>query len=125
MIHFFGNSPLIDHYDDYNRRIIDIATNMAFELVAHGVDVIIDEGFWPKAQRVEIVKRVESAGAKPVVVYVESPIELMRARTIKRSENPTKDSFEISGEMFDSYLQYWQAPDESEDVIVVKSSEWP
>jgi predicted kinase len=123
LIHIFGNSPLIDHYDEYNSRIIEIATNMAFEFVARGVDVIIDEGFWPKAQRAEIVKRVESAGAKPVVYYVESPVELMRARTIKRSKNPTKDSFEISEEMFNSYLQYWQAPDESEDVIVIKSSE--
>jgi len=40
-----------------------------------------------------------------------------------KSKNPTKDSFEISEEMFNSYLKYWQAPDESENVKVVKSSE--
>jgi predicted kinase len=123
LIHIFGNTPVKDNYAEYDSRICEIATNIAFEFVARGVDVIIDEGFWSKEQRAEMVKRVESAGAKPVVYYVESPVELMRARTLIRSKNPTKDSFEISEEMFDGYLKYWQAPDESEDVIVIKSSE--
>ena len=42
---------------------------------------------------------------------------------MSRSKNPSVDSFEISEEMFESYLKYWQAPDESEDVIVIRSSE--
>ena len=43
-----------------------------------------------------------------------------------RKENPEaslQELSEISGEMFDSYLKYWQAPEESEHVIVIKSSE--
>ncbi|MDO8498092.1 MAG: hypothetical protein Q7S61_06140 [bacterium] len=68
-------------------------------------------------------KLEKEIGAKPILYYVECPVEKMRERVVTRSKIPPEDSFEISGEMFDSYLKYWQAPDESEHVIVIKSSE--
>ena len=79
--------------------------------------------FWVKSQRDDIKKKILNVGAKPIFYYVECSVEKMKERVINRSKNPTKDSFEISEEMFNSYLKYWQAPDESEDVIVIRSSE--
>lgn len=83
--------------------------------------MIIDEGFWVKSQRDDIKKKLSEVGAKPVLYYVECPLEKMRDRVVNRSTNPPIDSFEISGEMFDRYLQYWQAPEEDEHIIVIKS----
>jgi len=85
--------------------------------------VIIDEGFWIKSQRDDIKKKILQVGAKPIFYYVESSVEKMKERVINRSKYPPIDSFEINEEMFDSYLKYWQEPDESEDVIVIRSSE--
>ena len=79
--------------------------------------------FWVKSQRDDIKKKILNVGAKPIFYYVECSVEKMKERVINRSKNPTKDSFEISEEMFNSYLKYWQAPDESENVRVVTSSE--
>lgn len=47
----------------------------------------------------------------------------MRERVGIRSKTLSEDSFEISGEMFESYLKNWRAPDKNEDVIVIESSE--
>ena len=80
--------------------------------------MIIDEGFWIKSQRDEIKKKILEAGAKPVLYYVECPVEEMRGRVISRSKSPQVDSFEITGEMFDGYLKYWEPPTKSEGALV-------
>jgi len=91
-----------------------------FKILKAGKDVIIDEGFWAKSQRDDIKKKVSEVGAKPILYYVECPVEKMRERVVTRSKLPPEDSFEISGEMFDSYLKYWQPPEEDEEFILAK-----
>jgi len=44
----------------------------------------------------------------------------MKKRVVTRSEIPPEDSFEISGEMFDSYVKYWESPTEDEEFILAK-----
>ena len=124
IIKIFGNKITSDkNFERYDKNMTELATNISFKILKSGKDVIIDEGLWVKSQRDDIKKKILQVGAKPIFYYVESSVEKMKERVINRSKNPTKDSFEISEEMFDSYLKYWQAPDESENVKVVKSSE--
>ena len=124
IIKIFGNKITLDNnFEVYDKNITKLATDIAFKILKAGKDVIIDEGFWVKSQRDDIKKKILQVGAKPIFYYVESSVEKMKERVTNRSKNPTKDSFEISEEMFNSYLKYWQAPDESENVKVVKSSE--
>ncbi len=82
--------------------------------------MIIDEGFWVKSQRDDIKKKISEIGATPLLYYVESPLEQMRERVVTRSKTPPEDSFEISGEMFDSYVKYWEPPNEDEEFILAK-----
>lgn len=72
--------------------------------------MILDEGFWVKSQRDEIKKKILNIGAKPILYYVECPVEKMRERVVNRSKNPPVDSFEINGQMFNAYLKYWEPP---------------
>ena len=80
--------------------------------------MIIDEGFWVKSQRDDIKKKILNIGAKPILYYVECPVEKMRERVINRSKNPRIDSFEINEEMFDTYLKYWESPTKEERVLL-------
>ncbi len=124
IIKIFGNKITSDkNFERYDKNITELAKDIAFRILKSGKDVIIDEGFWVKSQRDDIKKKILQAGAKPIFYYVQSSVAKMKERVINRSKNPAKDSFEISEEMFDSYLKYWQPPDESENVKVVKSSE--
>ena len=124
IIKIFGNKITLDNnFEVYDKNITKLATDIVFRILKAGKDVIIDEGLWVKSQRDDIKKKIINVGAKPIFYYVESSVEKMKERVINRSKNLTKDSFEISEEMFNRYLKYWQAPDESENVKVVKSSE--
>jgi len=117
-ISLIGNDSTIDGYAEWDTKIIELSRNVAFQLVKKGIDVIIDEGFWEKEQRVKMKNRIEALGAKEVLYYLDTPIETIRERVVGRNVNLTKESFKINREMLDNYLKYWQAPTEDEDYVL-------
>jgi predicted kinase len=116
------NDPTIDGYEQWDTKIIEVSRGVAFQLAEKGVDVIMDEGFWAKEERDQLRNKIQSLGAIPVLYYVNTPIAIMRERTLGRNNNFSKDSFHISGEMFDSYLKNWQPPSDDEGYVVVSST---
>ena len=120
LVKIFGSKITSDsNFEKYDKKVTELAKQIAFKILESGSDVIIDEGFWVKTQRNDIKKKIIDIGAKPILYYVESPIEKMRERVVDRSKIPPEDSFEISGEMFDSYVTYWEPPTEDEEFILV------
>jgi len=120
IIRIFGNKVTFDkNFERYDKNITELATDIAFKILKSGKDVIIDEGFWVKSQRDDIKKKIQQVGAKPILYYVECPVEKMKERVVNRSNNPPLDSFEINEEMFDSYLKYWEPPTVEEDILLV------
>ncbi len=113
-----GNDPTIDGYADWDSKIIGLSRDFAFYLAGKGIDVIMDEGFWARSERDEMKEKIEKIGAKCLLYYVECPIEVARKRVVGRNQNSKKDSFEISNEMFDGYLKYWEPPAADENFIL-------
>ena len=117
-IRFIGNDPTIDGYAEWDTKIIEFSRNVAFQLAEKGMDVMMDEGFWEKDTRAEMKRRIEAIGAKQVLYYLDTPLEMIRERVVGRNNNLTKESFKISREMLDNYLKFWQPPTEDEDFIL-------
>src|SRR4051812_43187644 len=61
-IKLIGNDPTVDGYAEWDTKIIELSRSIAFQLVEKGIDVIIDEGFWEKAQRTKLRNRIEAIG---------------------------------------------------------------
>ena len=121
VIKIFGNKITLDkNFEKYDKNVTELAKDIAFKILKSGGDVILDEGFWVKSQRDDIKKKISELGARPILYYVECPVEEMRERVVSRSKIPPEDSFEISGEMFDNYLKYWQPPEKDEKFILAK-----
>lgn len=121
LVKIFGNKITCDSkFAEYDKNVTSLAKDITFKILNAGKDVILDEGFWEKSYRNDIKKQIIELGAIPILYYVECPIEKMRERTAARSTNPTEDSFEIDGDMFDSYLKYWEPPSEDEEFILAK-----
>jgi predicted kinase len=119
MIKIFGNKITSDNnFEEYDKEVTELAKHIAFKILESGADVIIDEGFWAKSQRDHLKKQILNMGVKPILYYVECPVEKMRERVVNRSKIPSEDSFEITGEMFDGYLKYWQPPTEAENYML-------
>ena len=121
IIKIFGNRITVDrNFEKFDRKVTKLATDLAIKILKSGKDVIIDEGFWVKSQRDEIKKKIVDSRAKPILYFIDCPVEIMRKRVIERSNNPPSDSFEITEEMFDLYLKFWHPPTNEENFISVK-----
>jgi gluconate kinase len=66
---------------------------------------------------------LKDIGAEAKFYYIETPVDVMKERTLKRSENPPLDSFYINEEEFNDYLKIFQPPTDDEDVIVITYSD--
>ncbi len=119
MVRLFGNTPPNDKFEEYDNRMASLATDMALKCLKAGISVIIDEGFWVKEQRDEIREKVKSVGATPKLYYIEVPFEIMKVRTLKRTENPPVDSFTIDEESFNHYWKFFQPPDKNEEFTLI------
>jgi predicted kinase len=122
MVRLFGNTPPKDKFAEYDHRMATLATDMALKCLQAGVDVIIDEGFWVKEHRDAIRERVTEAGAVAKVYYIEAPLEVMKARTLARSDNPPADSYVIDEVDFDHYWGFFRPPGEEEEFELIHSS---
>src|SRR5215212_3649364 len=80
LIRMVGNDPTIDGYADYDGRMCGLSRDVAFQLAAKGIDVIIDEGVWLKEHRDLLRRRAEEAGARAVLYYLDTAIETSRER---------------------------------------------
>jgi predicted kinase len=119
MVRLFGNTPPKDTFEEYDERMASLARDMALKCLMAGISVIIDEGFWVKEQRDEIRERVKSVGAIPKLYYLRVPLEVMKARTLRRTEQPSIDSFTIDAESFDHYWKFFQPPDQDEECTLI------
>jgi hypothetical protein len=55
-----------------------------------------------------------------VLYYLNTPLRTIRERVGRRSDDPPKDSFRISGELLDFYLPYWQPPGVDEGYVLAR-----
>jgi predicted kinase len=121
LIRLIGNDPTIDGYADWDHRVVALSRDVAFRLVAKGIDVILDEGFWAKEERAAMRRRIEATGADAVLYYLDTPIDTIRERVARRSADPPTDAFRISGALLDAYLPHWQPPSEDEGYVIASA----
>ncbi|MBI5122813.1 ATP-binding protein [Candidatus Roizmanbacteria bacterium] len=122
MVKVFGNTPPKDKFAEYDNKMASLAIDMALKCLKAGISVIIDEGFWVKEHRDTISEKVKNVGAIPKLYYLEVPLEVMKARTLKRSENPPVDSFNIDEESFNQYWKHFRPPGKDEEFELINQA---
>lgn len=120
MVKVFGNTPPKDKFVEYDTKMTELATEIALRCLKAGASVIIDDGFWYRKQRDEIRQALNDIGAVIKLYYIDTPVDVMKERTVKRSENPPEDSFYITEQEFNNYLKMFQLPTDDEDFISIK-----
>jgi len=123
MVKVFGNTPPKDKFVEYDTKMTELATEIALRCLKAGASVIIDDGFWYRKQRDEIRQALKNIGAVIKLYYIDTPVDVMKKRTVKRSENPPGDSFYITEQEFNDYLKMFQPPTDDEEFTVINYSE--
>ena len=91
-----------------------IQFGLGLRLVAEGLNVILDNGFWTREERDGLRARAEDAGVPMKLHYVHAPISELRRRIADRNANLPEGTYPIKDEVFELALRWFQAPSPDE-----------
>ncbi len=79
---------------------------MTAKLLKAGVAVVLDEGFWTRADRAQ----AEAVGAEVQLIYFDVPVEELRRRLAARNQNLIPGAFEIDDAAPDLFITKFEVP---------------
>ena len=96
-------------------RVEALMWSLGKQLLARGVSVILDFGFWAKEQREEKFREAQALGAGFEIRYVHAPLDELCRRLEQRSQEGRGDVFTtITREDMEAWSALFQPPDEQE-----------
>jgi predicted kinase len=79
-----------------------------------GIDVVLDFGFWSRAEREDYRNRAMSLGAVSEIVFLETTLPELMSRIEERNANLPPHTFAITREQIEKWWTLFEPPDESE-----------
>jgi len=108
---------------DFNQRM-ELVKQLIWELVEHlialGVNVVLDYGFWRARERAKLLHLVESAGGYPVLYFLDIPLTILKLRLTKRNSHLPKGTFEVTPQMLDMFTTRFESPKPDEGIRIVR-----
>ena len=113
---FGDNSPEARAlHDQRHDRVEQLMWSLGKRLLAQGVSVILDFGFWAREQREEKYREAQALGADFQIRYVHAPLEELCRRLDARARADRKDVFQtITRQDMEQWAALFQEPDEAE-----------
>jgi len=104
-----------DGYDEAKRAAVEaVQWDIAERALALGVDVILDNGFWSRAERDSCRARAHALGAETRLHYMDVPLAELHARLAARNRALPPDSFPVTSEDLDRWSLLFEAPADDE-----------
>ena len=104
-----------DGYDEVRREQVErIQWELAARLLALGVSVVLDNGFWFRDERERLRSRAESLGAEVRLHFLDVPLDELKRRVAARNRNLPEHGFSISAEDLERWSALFEPPSEEE-----------
>lgn len=105
----------IDYYaDEPGERLINRLKELAWELLEHGQDVIMEFGFWPRVERDELRNRARENNIAVELYFLDVPVEELQRRLTIRNVEGGFGIVPIGHSKLDEYVQVFEPPDSAE-----------
>lgn len=101
------------------KRIMDYFYELAEDTVSNDIDVILDYGFWTRADRKSAREYFEGKGIKTALYYIQTP-EKTRLSQFEYRNKILKESQIIEENMRKKLDAYFEEPDKDEIDVLVK-----
>ena len=121
MISLYGNNPPAEKFNEYHKRVNKLLSDIAFKCLKAGLDIILDDGFWSRTRRDETRNRIKKAGMNFKLYYIKCPDEVMKQRTLKRTNSKSKYAFYINKEAIKTFKRHFEPLGDDEEHIVIKN----
>jgi hypothetical protein len=104
-----------DGYDIVARaRVEALQWGLAQELLARGVSVILEAGFWTRAERDVCRAGAAAVGATAVLHFCDAPVEELQRRLAARNADLPEDSFVVPPEDLPGWAPLFERPGDDE-----------
>ena len=113
-LRLFGNDLSDPDHDLRHDTIEDLLWNVAASVLGHGVDVILDFGFWKRIEREDYRDRAGSVGAEVKIHFQDVPEEVLMRRLEIRNDIGGADVVRIPPEMMMEWIHQLEPPTEEE-----------
>lgn len=120
MVARHGTNPPAEKFAAFAREITEERWAEAARAVADGRDVILDWGFWTRAERDDARRRAAAIGADTVLYLVECDDAVARARTLARTAAGGR-VLEINGAAWDVFRARFEPPTSDEAAVSSRS----
>ena len=98
-----------DH-DARHTLIEAILWKIASRALELGVNVILDFGFWAREEREDYRLRAKQLGASSEVHFLDVSEDELFRRLEERNSQPSQETFYISVEMMNPWIEFFQKP---------------
>ena len=120
MIELFGHHMSRELLDARLATLRGLIWSTAERLLALGMHVVLDEGFWRAEGRAEAARRVVAAGGEPVLVYLNVPLSVLEERLERRNARLPEGTYEITPEMLASFHAGFETPTTDEGIRLIE-----
>ena len=117
MVKLYGHNPPATDFQDYYDRVVDLIWQSTLRLLALGLDVVLDFGFWSHASRDAARARVAAADVPYKLYFLDCSEEVMRRRVLKRTEEMPAGALWINEATFDLFKGRFEPLGEDEEHI--------
>ncbi len=109
-----------DGFNEERRAVVEqMQCELAQQVLGLGVSVVLEHGFWMRAERDEMRTLARRAGAIPKVYYFDVAPEELRRRLHSRNENLPAHTFPIDEARLAEALLRFEVPTVDEPDITV------
>lgn len=121
-----GNKrPERHNYEVENQAEEQIIDEMK-RLLANGQSLILDHGFWKKANRQRYIQLIRENGGIPKLVYFKVPKQELLRRLVERNKKAAIGTHLITPELLDTFYERFEEPSgEDEELFIPESRTGP
>jgi len=123
LITAFGRYTLSDvGQDEHVRRVLacrELIWGQCVELLRRSVDVILDDGFFLRENRIQCIEAARAAGAQSTIHLVETPVSVIRSRLASRNAALPRHNFAIDPATLLTFVGLFERPASDEGATLV------
>ena len=117
MILLFGRDMERELFDARLRVCKELIYGVSERLTRLGVDVVLDFGFWARAERNAARDRISASGAAHVLYFFDAADDVLRKRLRARNSRLPANAYEITDEMFEEFGGMFEPPAADETCV--------
>ena len=110
----FGQDIEHPDHDLRHDTIEDLLWRVAAPVLSHGVDVILDFGFWKRIEREDYRARAAAIGVPTIIHFLDLPQEVLFRRLDIRNDLAGDEVAYIPPQMLREWISHMEPPDADE-----------